>query len=344
MADWMRHIGRTAGVWRSPCASGATTLAVLMIAFMAVSPGYAQETAPPPPPGIEAGEAAGTEGGAGTSTGKASPETAEEEDGPPDMSGAALTGFWPTERSLPRPDLGNRDTIRFITETDYPPFHYLDASGVLVGFNIDLAWGICTALKVRCTIRQVGWNEMAAELAEGKADAAIASHRIDLDNRKRFHFTDRYYDTPARFVIRKDGKTEELTPALLGNKKVAVIKGTAHEAYLGAFFADALVEPFDSHAEAREALRTGKVDALFGDAITLGFWLAGEASRDCCRFSEGVYVEPRYFGNGVGIALRKDNFGLARILNFGLEQTRKTGLYSRLVRRHFPAALYKSGP
>lgn len=344
MADWMRHIGRTAGVWRSPRALRVTIQAVFTVLVISVAPGHAQETAPPPPPGVETGGNAGTDADTGGSTGRAAPDAAEEQDGPPDMTGAALTGFWPTERSLPRPDLGNRDTIRFITETDYPPFHYLDASGVLVGFNIDLAWGICTALKVRCTIRQVGWNEMAAELAEGKADAAIASHRIDLDNRKRFHFTDRYYDTPARFVVRQDGNTVELTPASLGNRKVAVMKGTAHEAYLETFFADALIEPFDNHADAREALRTAKVDALFGDAISLGFWLAGEASRGCCRFSEGVYVEPRFFGNGVGIALRKDNLGLARILNFGLEQTRKSGLYARLVRRHFPAALYKSVP
>ena len=141
-----------------------TALLVCAVGAGANTAALAQETTAPPPP-----ESAAPDN---------RPETPGETAEAPrdiDMTGSIMTGFWPVERNLPRPEMGNRDTIRFITESDYPPFHYLDSAGVLVGFNVDLAWGICTALKVRCTIRRVDWNRMAEELSEGRADAAIAS-------------------------------------------------------------------------------------------------------------------------------------------------------------------------
>ena len=251
-----------------------------------------------------------------------------------------VPGFWPMERAIESPELSDVQTIRFITTADYPPFNYLDATGVLVGFNIDIAWGICTALKVRCTVRRVDWDKMAEELENGKADAAIASHRISRSTRQRFLFSDRYYDTPARFVMRKEDTLKDVNPDVLDGRSIAVVKGTAHEAFLRVFFEESEIRPFDRPEEAGEALRTGAVDAYFDDAIGLVFWLEGLASRGCCRFVGGAYTEPRFFGNGVGIALKQDNHRLKRILDYGLDRVRRSGLYQRLFTRYFPQALF----
>lgn len=251
-----------------------------------------------------------------------------------------VPGYWPMEQAMERPELSDVQTIRFITTADYPPFNYLDGTGVLVGFNIDVAWGICTALKVRCTVRRVDWDKMAEELEAGKADAAIASHRISRTTRQRFLFSDRYYDTPARFVIRKEDTLQDVNPDVLDGRSIAVVKGTAHEAFLRAFFEESEIQTFDRPEEAGEALRTGAVDAYFDDAIGLVFWLEGLASRGCCRFVGGAYSEPRFFGNGVGIALKKDNHRLKRILDYGLDRVRRSGLYQRLFTRYFPQALF----
>lgn len=251
-----------------------------------------------------------------------------------------VPGYWPMERTVERPELSDVQTIRFITTADYPPFNYLDAAGVLVGFNIDIAWGICRALKVRCTMRRVDWDEMAGELEDGKADAAIASHRISRPARRRFLFSDRYYDTPARFAIRKEDTLKDVNPDVLDGGSIAVVRGTAHEAFLRAFFEESEIRPFDRPDEAGEALRTGAVDAYFDDAIGLVFWLEGLASRGCCRFAGGAYTEPRFFGNGVGIALKRDNRRLKGILDYGLDRIRRSGLYQQLFTRYFPQALF----
>ena len=73
------------------------------------------------------------------------------------------------------------DRLRFVTDSDYPPFHYFDEEGALTGFNVDMARAICEALAVDCEVRPVYWDDLFTKLDAGEADAAIASIRIDAD-------------------------------------------------------------------------------------------------------------------------------------------------------------------
>ena len=58
-------------------------------------------------------------------------------------SGAGVPGFWDPRRRPERPDLSRLQSIRFLTELDYPPFNYAGADGNPVGFNVDLARQVC---------------------------------------------------------------------------------------------------------------------------------------------------------------------------------------------------------
>ena len=40
--------------------------------------------------------------------------------------------------------LQKRVAIRFLTDSDYPPFNYFDEDNVLTGFNVDVARAICS--------------------------------------------------------------------------------------------------------------------------------------------------------------------------------------------------------
>ena len=60
--------------------------------------------------------------------------------GPSGDSGFVPSFFDPAHR-LPRPDPGAIKQIRFLTEDDYPPFHFLAPDGTLTGFNVDIAGG-----------------------------------------------------------------------------------------------------------------------------------------------------------------------------------------------------------
>jgi len=247
---------------------------------------------------------------------------------------------WQGDVLLPKPDLHNLERLRFVTDSDYPPFHYFDEEGVLTGFNVDLAKAICEALAVECDIRPVDWEDIFTNLDSDDADAAIASIRIDAEALTKADFTERYYATPARFIARKDGELKDVRPETVTGKKIGVAKGTGHEAFLKQFFSSAEVVSFDSPDDAQMALKGGQLDLVFGDGIGLTFWLNGVTSDGCCDFRGGPYLDAKFFGEGVGIAVKKGNRQLVAILNYALEQVHASGRYESLFLRYFPMSFF----
>ncbi len=238
------------------------------------------------------------------------------------------------------PDVSNLRQLRFITDNDYPPFNYLDESGNLVGFNVELAKAICAELKVRCSVQALVWERMIAAIENDAADAIIASLAITRKNRRKVAFSRQYYQTPARFVTRKTDGFKDITPEMLSGKRIGVAKNTSHEAYLKAFFTDATIKSFESPDTARQALMEGQIDAVFGDGVSLMFWLNGIASNQCCKYVGGPFTESRFFGEGVGIAVKKKNKQLLEIINHGLDRVQKSGKYQELFRTFFPMSFY----
>jgi polar amino acid transport system substrate-binding protein len=247
---------------------------------------------------------------------------------------------WQGDVLRPKPDMHNLDKLRFVTDSDYPPFHYFDEEGVLTGFNVDLARVICEELAVECEVRPIEWDDLFSSLDKDEADAAIASIRIDAEAVTKADFTERYYATPARFIAHKDSALKDVRPETVEGKKIGVARGTGHEAFLKAFFPAAEAVPFDSADDAQMALKAGQVDLVFGDGVGLTFWLNGVTSDGCCEFRGGPYLDAKYFGEGVGIAVKKGNRQLVEILNYALEQVHASGRYEGLFLRYFPMSFF----
>ena len=247
----------------------------------------------------------------------------------------AVPGFWDPRRRPERPDLSRLTVIRFLTETDYPPFNFTGADGNPAGFNVDLARALCDEIKVTCTIQMRRFETLVDAITSNRGDAIIASLAVTPQLRARLDFTDPYYRAPARFVSRRDGVMAEVRPEYLEGKKVGVIGGSAHEAYLKAMFTDAELHAYPNDDALRTALRRGEVDFIFGDAISLAFWINGTDSADCCAFSGGPFVESRYFGEGIGIAVRKGNDLLRQSLNWALFRLWEKGRYTDFWLHYF---------
>jgi polar amino acid transport system substrate-binding protein len=248
----------------------------------------------------------------------------------------AVPGFWDPRRRPERPDLSRISVIRFLTETDYPPFNYAGPNGAPIGFNVDLARLICEEIKVPCTMQMRRFDTLVASLDSNNGDAVIASMAETPEMRLKVDFSDSYYRTPARFMSRKDFHISMMEPKALEGKKVGVVAGTAHEAYLRLLFTEAELHTFPNDQGARKALKDGKVDLLFGDGISLAFWLNGTDSNGCCVFRGGPYLESRYFGEGVGIAVRRGDDLLRQAINWALFRIWEKGLFTDLWLRYFP--------
>jgi len=145
---------------------------------------------------------------------------------PTEAAPQAVPGFWDPRRRPDRPDLSRLTVIRFLTETDYPPFNFTGPDGNPAGFNVDLARLLCEEIKVTCTIQMRRFETLLDAISSNRGDAIIASLAVTPELRKRVDFTDPYYRAPARFVSRRDAVMPEVRPEYLEGKKVGAIAGS----------------------------------------------------------------------------------------------------------------------
>src|SRR5271156_7078549 len=155
-------------------------------------------------------------GGALAQTGLAQNDAAKIGAAPPRV---AVPGFWDPRRRPERPDLTRIPSIRFLTETDYPPFTFPGPDGNPAGFNVDLARQLCEEIKVTCTIQMRRFETLLDAIASNRGDAIIASLAVTPELRARVDFTDPYYRAPARFVSRRDAVLPEIRPEYLEGEK-----------------------------------------------------------------------------------------------------------------------------
>lgn len=233
-----------------------------------------------------------------------------------------------------------RLVLRFLTTDDFPPFNFKDEDGQLTGFNVDLARAICLELSVPCTVTERAWQDLLPALQRRQADAVIAGHIVTAQALALADFTDRYFHIPGRFAGRRDAAKLEYTPDGLDGRRIGVARATTHEAFLQAFFRDSTLERFDTPELARDALQAGKVDAIFDDGVSLSMWINGTMSRECCEFKGGPYMEPKFFGDGMAIALTKNDRQLRAELNGALRKLRANGRFEELVLRYFPHRVF----
>src|SRR5262249_17875508 len=73
-----------------------------------------------------------------------------------------------------------------------------------------------------------------------------------------------------------------------------------------------------------------------GDAISLAFWLNGTDSENCCAFRGGPYIDSRYFGEGIGIVVKKGNDTIRLALNWALFRVWGQGRFTDLLLGFFP--------
>jgi len=235
------------------------------------------------------------------------------------------------------PNLQPVPAIRFLTTTDFPPFNFSDASGELVGFNVDLARRICVEVNVACTLQAWPWDQAANALSDRQGDALIAGLAITPENGALFDFSSTYLALPGRFVTRAVD-IPSFSATALANKTVAVRAGSAHAQFMAKYLPQAEVTTFASEIEALDAVRTGRVDAFFGDAMRAAFWLNDNVA--CCGFAGDPYFRPDLFGEGLTIAVPAGNDAIRHAIDWALVRLKNNGTLDELYLRWFPVGFY----
>jgi arginine/ornithine transport system substrate-binding protein len=225
--------------------------------------------------------------------------------------------------------------IRFGVEGAYPPFSEVSPDGQLKGFDIDIAMALCAEMKAECTLVQQDWDGIIPALLARKYDAIIASMSITEERKQKVDFTDKYYFTPGQFAAKK-GSITDISPEALKGKKVGVQRATIHDRFLSETYGDAVeIVRYATQDEAYLDLASGRVDALVVDslAVKLGF-LDTERGKDYALAGPPL-SDPRWWGQGAGIAVRKQDGDLREQLNAAIAAIRQNGTWEKLKQQYF---------
>jgi lysine-arginine-ornithine-binding protein len=233
----------------------------------------------------------------------------------------------------------DKQKVKIGTEGAYPPFNSIDTEGKLVGFDIDIANALCEAANFECEFVIQDWDGIIPGLIAKKYDAIVASMSITDQRKEVVDFTDKYYNTPAKFVAAK-GAELDISPEGLAGKAVGVQRATIHENFLRGEFPEVEVRAYATQDEANADLVSGRLDLVMADSVALleGF-LNTEEGQDF-EFVGPDYSDPKYHGEGAGIAIRKGEDDLRATFNEAIDKIRADGTYEAIAEKYFDFDVY----
>jgi polar amino acid transport system substrate-binding protein len=232
--------------------------------------------------------------------------------------------------------------VRIGTEGAYPPYNFIDSAGQLQGFDIDIAKALCEKMKVECEFVAQDWDGMIPALLAKKYDAIVASMSITEERKKKVDFTEKYYNVGAKFIVRKDGGITETTPEAMKGKTIGAQSATIHANYLEEVYKDSEIKLYGTQDEANADLAAGRLDAGLADAVALWEWSEKTEDGKCCQLIGPFYNDPKWFGLGAGIAVRKEDQDLKDMLNKAIKEIRQDGTYKKINDKFFPFDVYGS--
>ena len=230
--------------------------------------------------------------------------------------------------------------IRIGVEGAYPPFSNVEKDGTLVGFDIDIAMALCEEIGAECVLVPQDWDGIIPALLARKYDAIIASMSITEERKKKVAFSEKYYNTPAKFA-RKKGSGITISKAGMKGKKVGVQRATTHDNFITAEFGDSVeIKRYGTQDEAYLDAISGRVDLLLADSIAMDDGFLKTDKGKGWEFVGPGYSDPKYFGVGAGIAVRKSDGELAKLFSLAIKVIRSNGVYHRINGKYFAFDVY----
>ncbi len=236
-----------------------------------------------------------------------------------------------------------QDKLRIGVEGAYPPFSSKESDGTLVGFDIEIANALCAQMKRECELVEQDWDGMIPALKAKKFDAIVASMSITEERKRQIDFSEKYYQTPARVVAKKDAGFEATAEGLFG-KRIGVQRGATHQCYAEKTYPGAEIVLYGTQEEVFSDLVLGRIDVQLSDSlIAQESFLSKDNGKDFA-FLGGDQIDVPCYGEGVGIAVRKNEEELRDGISAAILAIRADGTYAKINGKYFPFDIYGALP
>jgi polar amino acid transport system substrate-binding protein len=245
-----------------------------------------------------------------------------------------LTLVWPLGCLAVDASRSGWRTVRIASEGARPPYNYLE-NNKLAGFEIDLARDLCARVKVSCSFIAQDWDGLIPGLLGHRYDVIMAAMEITGEARQKIAFTKPYIRMPSAFMTLKQRATLDTSPAGLVGKAIGVESGGTHEAYLDDVYKRSEIRPYATLEEAILDLAEGRLDAVIGDKDAIAEYMKTRKEAQCCVLSADVPHDPAYFGDGIGIGLRKEDKALKAMFEKALDSCVADGTFAKIRAKYF---------
>ena len=225
-----------------------------------------------------------------------------------------------------------QDTIRIATEGAYPPFNFIDASGEVKGFDVEIANALCEEMDANCELVTQNWDGIIPGLIAGRYDAIIASMSITPERQEAVSFSEPYYSNKLQFIAPRDSG---FGPGDAAGSAIGAQRATIAAQWLEENVPDADIRLYDTQENAYLDLESGRLDAVLADVYVSYEWLDSD---------EGAAYEfkgdPVYDDDKIAVAVRKDDQVLAERFSEAIKAIRADGTYQAINANYFPFDIY----
>ena len=232
------------------------------------------------------------------------------------------------------------EKLRIASEGARPPYNFLDASGELQGFEIDLGQELCARMKVSCTFVAEEWDNLIPRLQAHRYDAIMAAMEISDEREKEISFSKPYLRMPSAFMAARKRQIRDPSPEGLKERVIGVEANGPHQAYLEEYYKGSVIRPFATLVEAVLDLSEGRIDVAFGDKDAILDLLKTRREASCCKYLADVARDPAFFGEGIAIGFRKEDNALRERFDAALADMVKDGAYAAIRSRYFEFEVY----
>ena len=256
------------------------------------------------------------------------------------------------------------ETVRIGTDTTYAPFSSKDAKGDFVGFDIDLGNEMCKRMQVKCTWVASDFDALIPSLKAKKIDAIISSLSITDKRQQEIAFSDKLYAADSRLIAAAYSLSEKaisdklyaadsrliaakgspIQPTLdsLKGKHVGVLQGSTQEAYANETWRSKGVDvvAYANQDLVYSDLAAGRLDAALQDEVAASEGFLKQPAGKDFAFAGSSVKDKKYFGDGTGVGLRKDDAELTAAFNKALGELRQDGTYDKMAKKYFDFNVY----
>ncbi|QQZ40676.1 ABC transporter substrate-binding protein [Pseudomonas sp. SK3(2021)] len=256
------------------------------------------------------------------------------------MKKLVLLGALALSSVLSLPAFADEKPLKIGIEAAYPPFASKAPDGSIVGFDYDIGNALCEEMKIKCVWVEQEFDGLIPALKVRKIDAILSSMSITDDRKKSVDFTGKYYNTPARLVMKAGTQVSDGLAELKG-KNIGVQRGSIHERFAREVLAPlgAEIKPYGSQNEIYLDVAAGRLDGTVADATLLNDGFLKTDAGKGFAFVGPAFTDTKYFGDGVGIAVRKGD-ALKDKITGAIAAIRENGKYKQIQDKYFDFDIY----